>query len=102
MKFHKSAVLVRLLVALSIGLVGCRQAPPAGPASTPVSAQTHREIPSPAPRDSGQPNLAVGPGGEIYLSWIETLDSGDPALKFAVRKDDKWSPAQTIASGEQL
>jgi hypothetical protein len=101
-KLRKSPALLGLIPALSLVLVGCRQPPPATPAAAPVPVQTLREIPSPAARDSGQPNLAVGPTGEIYLSWIETLDSGEPALKFAVRKDDKWSPAQTIAAGEQL
>jgi hypothetical protein len=101
-KRRKSPALLGLIPALSLVLVGCRQTPPAAPAAVPVPVQTLREIPSPAARDSGQPNLAVGPAGEIYLSWIETLDSGEPALKFAVRKDDKWSPPQTIAGGEQL
>jgi len=100
MKLRKSTVLLSLIAALS--LLGCRQTPPAAPVLARVSVQTPREIPSPAPRDSGQPDLAVGPNGEIYLSWIETLESGDPALKFAIREDDKWSPTQTIASGEQL
>lgn len=102
MKLRKSPALLGLIPALYLVLVGCRQTPPAAPAAAPVPVQALREIPSPAARDSGQPNLAVGPGGEIYLSWIETLDSGEPALKFAVRQDDKWSPPQTIAAGEQL
>jgi hypothetical protein len=98
MKLHKSRVLVSFILTLLAVLTSCRQAPPAAP----VSRETLREIPSPAARDSGQPNLAVGPGGEIYLSWIETMESGEPALKFAVRKDEKWSPAQLIAGGEQM
>jgi BNR repeat-like domain len=101
MRLHNSAVLVCLMVAVSALLTSCRQTPPPPPAAT-VSAATLREIPSPAARDSGQPNVAVGPGGEIYLSWIETTESGEPALKFAVRMDEKWSPAQTIAGGEQM
>jgi hypothetical protein len=102
MKLRNSTPLLSLIVTLLFVLTGCRQTPPAAPVSAPATVKTPREIPSPAPRDSGQPNLAVGPAGEIYLSWIETLDSGDPALKFAVREDDKWSPTQTITSGEQL
>ena len=102
MNLRNSTIPLRLLATLPLVLVSCRQTPPATPVSATVFLETLREIPSPAPRDSGQPNLAVGPNGEIYLSWIETLDSGEPVLKFAVRKDDKWSPAQTIAGGEQL
>ncbi len=102
MKLRNSTALLSLILALPLILAGCRETPPATPVVAPVSLETLREIPSPAARDSGQPNLAVGPAGEIYLSWIETLDSGEPALKFAVREDDKWSPAQTITSGEQL
>jgi hypothetical protein len=102
MRPPNSRALFGLIATLPLVLGGCRQAPPAAPVAAPVPVQALREIPSPAPRDSGQPNLALGTGGEIYLSWIETLDSGDPALKFAVRKDDQWSPPQTITSGEQL
>ena len=98
MKLHKSTVLVGSILTLLAVLTSCRQTPPAAP----VSAETLREIPSPAARDSGEPNLAVGPSGEIYLSWIETMESGEPALKFAVLKNEKWSAAQIIASGEQM
>lgn len=35
-----------------------------------------RELPAPAGRGSGQPNLAVAPDGRVYLSWIERLCEG--------------------------
>ena len=94
MTFGKIAVLVTVALLIGTGLVGC------GGSQT-VAVETLREIPSPPGLASGQPNLAIGPGGEIYLSWIET-GKGSPALKFATRKGDNWSQPQTIVQGEDL
>jgi hypothetical protein len=43
-----------------------------------------RELPAPAGRGSGQPNLAVAPDGRVYLSWIERLGEGRFSLRFAL------------------
>ena len=66
--------------------------------STPVLAQV-RELPSPAGQGSGQPNLAVGPNGRVYLSWIERLGEGRFSLRFAVKEGDGWSTPRVIAEG---
>jgi hypothetical protein len=100
MRLPQCKVRVGVLVAAVAALLGCQHDTPA-PATT-APAQSLREIPSPAGAKSGQPNLAVGPAGETYLSWIETTETGNPALKFAVRKDEQWSPAQTIVETEDL
>jgi hypothetical protein len=68
----------------------------------PVAAAVIKELVSPAGPNSAQPNLAVGPNGETFLSWIETGDDGVPALKFAEMKDEQWSPAQSIIQSEDL
>ena len=78
------------------GIASCRQAP------KPAPIETVREIESPAGPNSAQPNLAVGPNGRTYLSWIETTESGSPALRFAIRKDGKWSAPQTIIENDDL
>src|SRR5438067_246258 len=94
MNFGKIAVLVTVALMIGTGLMGC------GGTQT-LAVETLREIPSPPAMASGQPNLAIGPGGEIYLSWIET-GKGSPALKFATRKGENWSQPQTIVQGEDL
>lgn len=95
----------RLLVGMSLSatvlLLSCKSNPaPTETKSAPI--ESVREIPSPAGMNSAQPNLAVGQDGQTYLSWIENTDDGVPILKFATRKDDQWSPAQTIVQGENL
>lgn len=71
---------------------------PAVPAaSAPLAA---RDLVSPAPGQSGQPNLAVGPDGRVWLSWVEKTPDGGHRLRFASRapKGD-WSAPGTAAEG---
>lgn len=57
------------------------------------------EVAAPAAPGSAEPNLAVGPSGRVYLSWLEpTADSGH-ALRFATLEDTTWSAPRTVASG---
>ena len=58
-----------------------------------------RELPAPAGRGSGQPNLAVAPDGRVYLSWIERLGEGRFSLRFALKEGDGWSAPRIIAEG---
>src|SRR5687768_3630475 len=81
-----------VLLAISLTLPACSS-------GTPGAAQ---EIPSPASMHSAQPNLAAGPDGETYVSWIEVADSGMRALKFARRTDESWSEPQTLVEGNNL
>lgn len=98
MKLRKPAVLIGLLSAALV-LTSCGHTKPT---AAPAALESLREIASPAGADSAQGNLAVGPDGAIYLSWMETADDGSPMLKFATLKDEKWSPAQTIIKSEDL
>ncbi len=87
---------VARLQVLSLAVVllltlGCDRSPP-GPVAV-------AEIASPAAEGSGQPNLAVGPDGEVILSWLEpTLDGY--ALKFSSLNAAGWSAARTVAEGD--
>ncbi len=56
-------------------------------------------LPPPAAPGSGEPNLATGPDGRVYLSWIEPAPDSTHALRFSVRERDGWSAPRTIASG---
>lgn len=69
-----------------------------------------RLVASPAAPGSAEPNLARGPDGRVWLTWIEP----DPAprrarggapryrLRCAALSGDGWSPASTIAEGDSL
>jgi len=52
--------------------------------------------------ESGEPNLAVRADGVVYASWIDPLEAGGHALRFAVYdpEDVSWSSPQTIAQGD--
>ena len=52
---------------------------------------------SPAAAGSGEPNLAVGSDGTIYLSWLEPSGDSAHALRFATLRDSAWSPPRTVA-----
>lgn len=56
---------------------------------------------SPAGPGSGEPNLAVGPTGKVYMSWLEPLDSGY-ALRLSTLSRGKWSAPTTIRSGRDF
>jgi hypothetical protein len=53
---------------------------------------------SPAADSCGEPYLFTDKNGLVYLSWIEKNDQSY-RLKFSTFKDNKWSDATTIASG---
>jgi hypothetical protein len=57
-----------------------------------------RELPVPALPGAGEQNLAVGPGGRIYLSWIDPEADSNSVLRFAVL-GNAWSRPRTIAQG---
>ena len=67
-----------------------------------VPALTIQEIDSPAGAASGEPNLYVTADGRTYLSWIQSGGEKLRALRFAVRRDRKWSEPRTIVEGNNL
>ncbi len=85
-----------LLLALLATLTGLpKQSVFAQEIASPV-----REIASPAPAASAEPNLCRDRAGRVYLSWVETLSDKRHALRFAVYEKGRWSSARTIAEGE--
>ena len=58
------------------------------------------EIDAPAGPGSREPNLFVADDGRVYLSWMEPVDGGRYALRFAVLEKKGWSPPRTIAEGD--
>lgn len=55
------------------------------------------EVESPAGPGSAEPFLTTGTHGELLMTWMEKTSEGRSALKFAIRRDGKWSRARTIA-----
>jgi hypothetical protein len=61
-----------------------------------------REVTPAVMGESSEPNLAVGPNGETYLSWIELSSTGSKSLKFATLTNDGWAQPRTIVESDTL
>ena len=68
--------------------------PSGGPAPATLTLAT---LPVPAPSGASLPQLTTSSHGAI-LSWVEQT-GGTASLRFAERRGNSWSPAQTAASG---
>ena len=55
---------------------------------------------SPAGVDSREPELTATADGRIILSWVQKVGDKRYALRFATRDQSNWSPARTVAEGE--
>ena len=91
----RGAGVVFLAVALVVGLKTFSTA--ALPRQLPVP----EPLPSPAGPGSAEPNLALGPDGTMYLSWLEPADSAY-ALRFASWTGTRWSDVTTIRAGRDF
>src|SRR5215470_5221950 len=89
MAITRLTVMSKLLISLAISAVLASAAP----------APSVNELKSPAPPDSGQPNLAVGADGRVLLSWIEPGQPNGYVLRFSARGAQGWSAPKTIARG---
>jgi hypothetical protein len=89
--FRISVVLLLLSIAIT-NISGQTQ-------TAPVNPTVAREIASPAPAGSAQPNLCVDARGRVYLSWVEKTGENRHALRFSVRDREQWSAPRTIAEG---
>lgn len=78
-------------------LLGCAPGDAEGVALGPVIT-----LASPAAPGSGEPNLAVGPDGRVYLSWLEPVGDSAHALRFSTLEGDHWSAPRTIAQRPDL
>ena len=62
-------------------------------------------LPSPAAPGSGEPNLDVGPDGQVYMSWIEPLGAARAdghVLKIAALKGRNWTTPSQVRSGRDF
>jgi hypothetical protein len=85
-----------LLGALVLG--ACESAPPdAAP-----TVGTIDTLPSPAGPRSGEPNVAAGPDGRVWMSWLEAADDSLTSLKVAAFNGTGWSAPVTVVSRRDL
>jgi hypothetical protein len=89
-----SLALVGVLCGL-LGAVGCRQTADRTPASEALVVQS---TPSPAGPGSLDPQVSASSRG-LLLSWVERTGS-TARLMFAERRSSGWTPAVTVASGD--
>jgi hypothetical protein len=92
---HKHASWI-LLTIIAITAGGTQGQSTAGP------SLTVQRIESPARAGSGQPNLYASADGNVYLSWIESVDEKRHAVRFSVRTDGRWSEPRTIIEADDL
>jgi len=57
---------------------------------------------SPAPAGSAEPNLAVGPDGTVWLSWLERRAEGGHRFRLSSLGSDGWSEPSTVAEGDRF
>lgn len=92
-----------LLLALALPLAACDRSAASGDAGDGAAAAAVLgaldTLPSPAGAGAGEPNLATGPDGRVYLSWLEPLADSGHALRFAVLDGGAWSEPRTIVQG---
>src|SRR5262249_40903250 len=85
-QLYAFGVVLALFVALAVS------ATPAAPSAS--------ELKSPAGSSSGEPNLAVGPDGRVFMAWIEPGQGGKGnVLYFSSLQSDAWSAPKAIARG---
>lgn len=67
--------------------------------ATAASAEV-RLLDTPAAEKSSSYSLAAAEGGVVFLSWVESVEGGGDALRFAELHGDEWGDARTIAMGK--
>ena len=89
MRSFWGSVLVAAVLCVGIGCA--EESSP--PAPSPES------LAPPVGPESGQPRLQTGPTGAVWLSWVDPLEDGRHALRYATLEDTTWSDPETVAAG---
>lgn len=95
------AGIVAATVAAAVGIAYDRDEAPQTAAASPSRIPAIDSIASPTGRGAVEPNFAVAKNGDVYLSWLEPIDSGF-ALKFSTFKSNGWTAPTTIRSGRSF
>ncbi len=59
-----------------------------------------RRVETPAAAESGMASLTKGPDGTVYLSWTDTLQPKEHALRFSRWTGSAWAEPETISRGQ--
>ena len=57
------------------------------------------DVKSPAGSGSAEPNLATGPDGRVYMTWIEPAQGKGNVLYFSTLQSQAWSAPKVISRG---
>src|SRR5215472_2861781 len=57
------------------------------------------DVKSPAGSGSAEPNLATGPDGRVYMTWIEPAQGKGNVLYFSTFQSQAWSAPKVVARG---
>jgi hypothetical protein len=82
-------------VSLLLSLAACA---PEAPERMEVLGKLEH-LDTPAAPESTEPNLAVGPDGVVYLTWLELRADSSHVFRFATLRGDEWSPSRAIIAG---
>jgi hypothetical protein len=97
---YRAAVLPLLLCTVVV--TACRlEHYDVGDSGPPLFASVDT-ITNPAGPGSAEPNLTVGAGRRVYLSWLEPQRDSGYALKLAVREGNRWSAPRTVVRDRNL
>lgn len=83
-----------------LGLLGaaCESAPP----ETAPMVGVVDTLTSPAGPHSGEPNVALGPDGRVWLSWLEQPNDSITQLRVASFNGSVWSTPTTVVARRDL
>lgn len=87
------------VVALACGTQG--EADGTVAAASEVAGAPIDSLESPTGPGATVPNLAIGKGGEVYLSWVEPADSGH-AMKVATLTGRSWTAPSVIRAARDF
>ncbi len=79
-------------------VVGCESLPPASAAMLGMIDT----LTSPAGPRSGEPNVAAGPDGRVWLSWLEQTRDSMTALRVAAFNGSAWTVPVTVIERRDL
>ena len=85
----------RILPLAAAILAGCAAEADPRPSLTPGEVEFERAAPS------GEPHLALGRDGRVFLTWIEADGEGD-ALRLAIRDGEGWSARGTVYASDRM
>lgn len=65
----------------------------------PASGSAAASLDVPVAPGSGQPRLYSGDEGTVWMSWLDPVDDGAHALRYATVDDTTWTDPTTVATG---